>query len=1279
MNGDEKIEVPEPVEDSHETLKTELSAWKAYWRLLTYANSVDIVLRICGAAAAAAAGSALPLMTIILGDFVQDFNGWGTGGIQPADFRHKVNQNTLWLVYLFVGKFAMGYCGTVMHSISASRITRRIRLRYLQTVLHRPISYFDHHTAGSIGSSLSTDTNLIEVGLAEKVATAFQSISMLVTAFAIAFIKSWRLTLVIAAIVPYMVLTTGLLSLLDARIEAQMRTTYVKASGMVEEWLSSVLTITALGAADKVTAQYKQVIERNKIFGIKRGPIEASIFGNMWFAVHSGYALALYYGVRLLNRDEIENGGALITVLMAIVIGSSSMGLVAPSLPNFIKAAAAAQQVLKVLDESSFGDAGTGQSRQIIPETITGQLSLRNVSFSYPTRRTIRVLNDLSIEIPANKLTAIVGHSGCGKSTVVGLLERWYDPNEGSIYLDGTNIQELSLDWLRGQIGLVQQEPMLFNDTIYGNVLNGLGETHVNGLDERDQRRLVIEACITADAHEFIQALPEGYNTKVGEHSDLLSGGQKQRIAIARSIISKPKILLLDEATSSLDRDSQRVVQQALARAAQGRTTVMITHQLSTIEHADNIVVMEDGHVREQGNHASLAAADGPYAHLLRAKSLIRGKENTRALNEAIQERVKKATAATQRSGSAKGPQTRQAAVGATIEATSVSRRFSLIKCLLMILSDQKRIIPIFVGGLMGGAAAGALIPIQAFLFSRLVTIFQYQGSKLLSRADFWALMFFMLGLAHLITFAVTWFLFAIAGAQSSLKYRVEYLRGLLVQDITFFEEGGNSSGGLTALLGLDGDEMDLMIGLNLGLLVLFVVDLISNAILALAVYWKLALVGVFCCVPLLLLAGYLRMRIDRESEERAAKFFMESARFSSEAVGAIRTVASLTMESKVIERYSARLKTAAVSSLRRTMLSMLFFSLADSSDLLAMSLVFWYGGRLVSYGDLGVSAYFLVYGAVIFGGQSAGYCIGYTASITKSQAAMNRMFYMKQKRPAINFQPGIDPRTLPSTDFAIEFKNVVFRYPARPDVTVLHDLNLKIRPGEKVCITGPSGCGKSTIIALLERFYDVTAGEIFINGTDIRSLDVHTYRSMLGFVSQETTLYQGTLRHNLLLGVKDDETVTDQQLEAVCRTANIHDFIISLPSGYDTECGPHGRAFSGGQRQRIALARALLRDPQSLLLDEATSALDVENAELVRNALDKVAGGGGSLGNGKEGNDHARGRTMVNISHQVETMKSADKIIVVDKGAVIESGAFEELMQKKGFLWTMMVEGDLR
>ena len=267
-------------------------------------------------------------------------------------------------------------------------------------------------------------------------------------------------------------------------------------------------------------------------------------------------------------------------------------------------------------------------------------------------------------------------------------------------------------------------------------------------------------------------------------------------------------------------------------------------------------------------------------------------------------------------------------------------------------------------------------------------------------------------------------------------------------------------------------------------------------------------------------------------------------------------------------------------------------------------------------------------------------------------------MLFIIDKKPVINSAKGVDPRSAPGAESVLELRHVHFRYPSRPEVEVLCGVSFRVKKGENVCIVGPSGCGKSTIIALLERFYDTTQGQILINGNNISSLDSKSYRSMLGLVSQETMLYQGTIRENLLLGV-DETQIDDQQLSEACSTANIYDFIMSLPEGFETECGHQGLALSGGQRQRIAIARTLLRNPEVLLLDEATSALDSENEMLVRAAIEKAA----------------HGRTTISVTHSREVMKAADRIVVLEKGMVIEEGRFEELTENHGPFWRMMVE----
>lgn len=275
---------------------------------------------------------------------------------------------------------------------------------------------------------------------------------------------------------------------------------------------------------------------------------------------------------------------------------------------------------------------------------------------------------------------------------------------------------------------------------------------------------------------------------------------------------------------------------------------------------------------------------------------------------------------------------------------------------------------------------------------------------------------------------------------------------------------------------------------------------------------------------------------------------------------------------------------------------------------------------------------------------------------ISKAQAAANRIIYLAKQEPTINSSAG-HPQTLPKAETIFEFRDVRFTYPTRLDIEVLRGMNFEIKRGENICIVGRSGCGKSTIIQLLERFYDIDSGSLLVEGSPISSLDIEKFRSTLALVSQETILYQGTIRENLGLGVKGD--VDDTTLISACQDANIHDFIISLPEGYETECGSRGLTLSGGQRQRIAIARALLRQPAVLLLDEATSALDPESQKLITDSLKKAA----------------KGRTMISVSHHTEIMEQADRILVVENGVVIESGNFHDLLSSKGRFWEMQGE----
>ncbi|PVI03063.1 multidrug resistance protein [Periconia macrospinosa] len=1257
-----------------------ISPASAYFKLWHFATPLNLFLRCLAALIAAGGGTAEPIMAIVFGNLVNLLNG--TSIPDPAEFRSEISKYALYFVYLFIGKFACVYTAAILFNFTASHMTSKIRVRYLRKVLHQPISYFDKNAPGTIATSLANDTNVVQVGLSEKLGIVFQALSMMMCSFIVALTKDWKLALACIPVVPWMIVLTGVFGGLSAKFEAKVTTVLNEASGLAEEALSSILDVTAMGAAEKIVHRYSGHIRKAMRSWVPIGPLTACIYGNMFLSINCAYSIALFYGVKLVNRGQIKDGGTIVTVLLCVVLANSSMGFLAPLIPDITKATAASQQIIKAIGDPSKGETSitNGAGKKI--DSLEGEIELKDISFFYPGRPTLTVLDNLSLRIPKNKVTAIVGSSGSGKSTIVGLLQKWYIVTQGTIIVDGHNINDLDIKWWRTQIGLVQQEPVLFNDTIYRNVLNGLRGGDLETLSEEKKRGLVVEACKRANAHDFIQQLPNGYDTLAGERAGLLSGGQKQRIAIARSIVSNPKILLLDEATSALDSESERAVSTALERVSRGRTTVMIAHKLATVVKADNIVVLKNGVVVEQGTHADLVALEGHYCRLLLAQEGSSDHSSKQKASVELADHISKTVSQKLTRRSTEGSEAILGEITSSLESKEFSRRKSLLWCIYTMYKEHPNLIPFGIVGTAASIMAGASFPLQSFFFSRFVTIFQAQGAELIRRGNFWALMFFILGLSTLIADLVLFTAMGIVGARFAKIYYPSYLRAMLRQDISFFQHSGNTSGGLATLLAQDCQNMAILYSVNSGLIISMLTTLIACCIMAIAVSWKLGLVSVFGCMPALLAAGFVRMSLDLGAQDRYAAVFLESARYSTEAISAIRTISSLTMEEKVENMYSQKLHGASGRNFRGTLLIMMFYALGDSLVLAAMGLVFWYGGRLVSFGEMSSAQFFLVFAAIIFGGQSSGFIFGFTSSTNKAHAGINRILYLTHSKPPINsstgFKPGSSP--LPAKIPTIEFCDIHFRYLLHPTVPVLRGISFSIPRGAHACVVGPSGCGKSTLVALLERFYDLQtestsseklhdSGEILIDGRPIKEWDIHKLREMMGLVAQDTTLYQGTIRDNILLGIdesKIEHEELEMRIETACRQANIHDFITSLPQSYATDIGARGVALSGGQRQRVSLARCLIRNPDILLLDEATSALDAESEKAVREALTRTR-------------QEREGLTIMSVTHQVEVMRDADRIFVVDKGIIVEEGNWEELMARKGRLWAMVVQGEVQ
>ena len=1095
----------------------------------------------------------------MFGNLAGTFQGFLYGGGDVGDFNSTLSHYTLYFVYLGVGEFVTIYIATAGFIYTGEHISAKIREHYLNAILRQNIGFFDNLGAGEITTRITADTNLIQDGISEKVALTLTAVATFIAAFVIGFIKYWKLTLIMTSTVFAIVLVMGSGSRFIVGWSKKSIEAYAEGGSVAEEVISSVRNATAFNTQKKLARQYDTHLTEAEKWGFRHKAILGCMIGGMMCIIFLNYGLAFWEGSRLLVAGETTLSHIL-TILMAIIFGAFSLGNVAPNAQAFTTALAASAKIFNTIDRVSPLDPDSTKGEKI--EHVEGAIELRNIRHIYPSRPEVVVMDNVSLFVPAGKTTALVGASGSGKSTIVGLVERFYDPVGGEVFLDGHSIQNLNLRWLRRQMALVSQEPVLFATTIFENIRHGLIGREAETLSEEKIKDLVEHAAKMANAHEFVTKLPEGYQTNVGERGFLLSGGQKQRIAIARAVISDPKILLLDEATSALDTKSEGVVQAALDKAAQGRTTIVIAHRLSTIKTADNIVVMSEGRIVEQGNHDDLLERKSAYHNLVEAQRIAAATEQNAI--EDVEEIGEKNGNLLRTPTSERGNDFEedpndlmlnktktgksQSSMALANRKAEAEHKYSLWTLIKLIASFNKEEMPIMLVGLFFSIIAGGGNPTQAVFFAKCISALSLPApfySTLRSQVDFWSLMYLMLGLVQLFAFASQGVAFAYCSERLIHRVRDQAFRTMLRQEIGFFDEERNTAGALTSFLSTETTHLAGISGATLGTLLVVTTTLVAACTESLAIGWKLALVCI-STIPILLGCGFFRFWMLARFQQRAKKAYEKSASYACEATSAIRTVASLTREDDVWQHYHDQLVEQQTKSIQSILRSSSLYAAAQSLMFLCIALGFWYGGTLIGRGEYTMLQFFICFSAVVFGSQSAGTIFSFAPDMGKAKQAASELKALFDRVPEIDSWSE-EGEKVASVDGSIEFRDVHFRYPTRPEQAVLRGLNLTVKPGQYVALVGASGCGKSTTIALLERFYDPLVGGVYVDDKEISKLNINDYRSYLALVSQEPTLYQGTVRENILLGA-DREDVPEEQIIQACKDANIYEFILSLP-----------------------------------------------------------------------------------------------------------------------------------
>ncbi|KAL6004060.1 ATP-binding cassette, sub-B (MDR TAP), member 4 [Asimina triloba] len=805
------------------------------YKLFAFADSTDVLLMIVGTVAAVGNGLSFPLMAVLFGDMVNSFG-------QTTDVHDVVRK---------VSKLC---------PVPPFHITTLFKYYIKQDV-----AFFDKQTnTGEVISRMSGDTVLIQDAMGEKVGKFIQLISTFIGGFVVAFIRGWLLTLVMLSSIPPLVVSGAVMAIIVSNMASRGQTAYAESGIVVEQTIGSIRTVASFTGEKLAIKKYIKSLKNAYNSGVQQGLAAGLGLGSLI------YALAVWFGSKMIIHNGYT-GGDVVNVIIAVLTGSMSLGQASPCLSAFAAGQAAAYKMLETIKRKPDIDASDTRGKKL--DDIRGDVELRDVYFSYPARPDEQIFTGFSLSIPSGTNAALVGESGSGKSTVISLIERFYDPQAGEVLIDGINLKEFQLRWIREKIGLVSQEPVLFTSSIKENIAYGKeGAT----LEE-------IKAAVElANAAKFIDKMPLGLDTMVGEHGTQLSGGQKQRIAIARAILKNPRILLLDEATSALDAESERIVQEALDRIMVNRTTVIVAHRLTTVRNADMIAVIHRGLIVEKGNHLELLKIpDGAYCQLIRLQEMKKETDNSEKPETSTDAgRQSSQQLSIRRSisqGSSGGPGSSGhhsfsvsfgIPTGMNIQEipTSVAEdapqplQPQQEVPLRRLASLNKPEIPVLLFGSIAAIVSGVIFPIYGILISSMIKTFYEPHSKMRKDSRFWAFMFIILGLASLLSHPLQTYFFAIAGCKLIKRIRTMTFEKLAYMEIGWFDCPENSSGAVGARLSVDAASVRCLVGDTLALTVQNLASMVAGLAIAFEASWQLALI-ILAMLPLIGLSGFFHLK----------------------------------------------------------------------------------------------------------------------------------------------------------------------------------------------------------------------------------------------------------------------------------------------------------------------------------------------------------------------------------------------------------------------------------
>ncbi|KAG0581512.1 hypothetical protein KC19_4G257500 [Ceratodon purpureus] len=1104
-----------------------------YFKLFKYADRVDILLMTLGTGMAVLDGFTWPIIAYIQSILLNKFASTAS----PKQAYDDICRFTLYLVYSSIFSMVVSYFEVWCWMYTGERQAGRIRAKYVHAILRQDVGFFDTQggNIAAIVASVSADTLLLQDAISEKVGNTVQNLALLVGGVVVGLLLCWRVTLAILPSLPFLLLPGLMYGRALLGLAVRIQVSYGSAGTIAQQAISSIRTVYSFVGEQRILETYSNSLESSVSLGKKQGLAKGLAIG-LTAQTFLVWAFVCWWGTYQVVHGY-SNGGSVVFGAFIVLYAGLGLGSITPNIKCFLEGRVAAYRIFQMIDRVPPIDVENVDGRTL--EKVQGNIELCNVDFAYPSRMEAPIFKNFSINIPAGKTVALVGSSGSGKSTVIALIERFYDPVAGRILIDGFDIKDLQLKWLRRQIGLVSQEPALFATTVFENIRYG---------KESATMEEIIEAAKSANAHNFISKLPNGYHTQVGERGVQMSGGQKQRIAIARTIIKSPSILLLDEATSALDTESEMVVQQALERAAMNRTTVIVAHRLSTIRNADLIAVLQHGKIVETGSHEDLLrkGETGAYYSLINLQNFRKEKSSTLSESkpqgsvdngetpvvDPVFSEVKVLSSKDDSEGYfGEYADTKRDVSPDKIVNPSFSRILMLNK------PEWKQ----GLLGLLGGVGFGFTNPFYAFIIASLVVDY-YRD---LTHEQLWhnirkyvgalvGLAVFFIG-----TNLLQHYNFASAGEYLTKRVREQMLESILKFEVGWFDKDENSSGSVCSRLASDANMVRSLIGDRISLLTGSLSMVFISWVLCFIISWRFGVLIIFLH-PLVIFCYYIKKALLMRFAKETAIAQAEASQVASEGVAQHRTITAFSAQEKVQVLFESKLEGPRRQMLHRSQVAGVTLGVANFVSFASMALVYWYGGLLNYRGQGTFGDFFKVFLIFVNTSRTIGEAGAMTPDFAKASIAINSVFQILDRKTKIDS----DVRGAEEVDTVkgdIEFMDVYFAYPSRPDVMVFRGFNLQIHAGQTVAMVGQSGSGKSTIVGLIERFYDPRKGTIYIDGKDLSKVNLKSVRRHISLVNQEPTLFAMSIRDNIAYG---KEGATDAEIIEAATAANAHNFI---------------------------------------------------------------------------------------------------------------------------------------